>query len=483
MIRRLLLLALLLAGCQNVTIVDTDCPADAAELWFLDADGDGFGLTDEFEVACDPPDGYVSEDGDCDDDDPARNPDAREDCDGIDNDCNGLLDSEDGSEEDLDEDGSRGCVDCDDLDPANYPGNPEICDGQDNDCNGLADFDDGGEADNDNDGVISCEDCDDDDAGNVPGGQEICDGLDNDCNGLADHPDGEQDADGDGSIACADCDDADADNYPGNAELCDGQDNDCNGLADHPAGGEVDADGDGVRACQDCDDDDPDNVNGGVEVCDGVDNDCNGLADFDLAGEVDSDGDGYLSCEDCDDSNVAMFPGNPEVCDGLDNDCDGVVPADEGDADGNGVLDCAEVTCTNTGMTWELIAHDAALVADRVGCGSVCQPYAGDTSCSEFLPVLCVEVTGAADPGLAVDYYEGWANGNVAVTSPVQGCALTDLATADAICATQLGSGWRMAEFHDGGGGWSWWAYGNINQWSPAHFWTYINDQSANCWN
>ncbi|MCP4872605.1 MAG: hypothetical protein GY898_28270 [Proteobacteria bacterium] len=385
-----LCLFLAAAGCQEVTLVDNECAADEAELWYLDADGDGFGISDDFLVACDQPDGYVLEDGDCDDDDAARHPDAREDCDGIDNDCNGLLDSEDGSEEDLDEDGARGCVDCDDLDDANFPGNVEICDGQDNDCNGLPDFD---------------------------------------------------------------------------------------------GGGELDGDGDGVRACMDCDDTDPNNVNGGIELCDGLDNDCNGLADYDVAGEVDADADGWLSCEDCDDSEAVMFPGNPEVCDGLDNDCDGAVPADEGDADGNGVLDCAEVTCSGNGMTWELIAHDAALNADRVGCGGICQPYAGDTACSEFIPIVCVESTGAPDPGLAVDYYEGWFAGNVDVTSPVQGCALTDLATADAICAAQLGAGWRMAEFHDGSGGWSFWAYGNINQPPPAHFWTYINDQPGNCWN
>jgi len=477
------LLPVLLAACGDVAIIDTECAAEDAIVWYADADGDGFGVDDDFLVECDQPEGYVDQAGDCDDLDPEVNPEGREYCDGLDTDCDGEADFEDGAEEDLDADGVLSCEDCDDHDGANYPGNVELCDGQDNDCDGLADADPDGEVDGDMDGSLSCEDCDDADAANTPGGQELCDGNDNDCNGLADHPDGEQDADGDGSIACADCDDADPDNYPGNSELCDGQDNDCNGLADHPAGGEIDADGDGVLVCMDCDDTDPNNVNGGVEICDGLDNDCDGAPDYDAAGEVDVDLDGWLSCEDCDDFEAAAFPGNPEVCDGIDNDCDGVIPPDEFDTDGDGTLDCAQVTCSGNGMTWELMATDAALGIDRVGCGGICEPYSGDTPCTEFLPIVCLEPLSLANPGITTDYYEGWAGGNVAISSPVQGCSLTSLAVADAICAAQFGAGWRMGEHHDGGGGWSWWAYGNINAWPPEHFWAYIDDQPANCWN
>jgi len=45
--------------------------------------------------------------------------------------------------QDVDGDGVDAALDCDDNDAANYPGNLEICDGQDNDCNGLADYDTG----------------------------------------------------------------------------------------------------------------------------------------------------------------------------------------------------------------------------------------------------------------------------------------------------------------------------------------------------
>src|SRR5262249_35037718 len=65
---------------------------------------------------------------------------------------------------------------------------------------------------------------------------------------------------------------------------------------------------------------------------------------------LDRDGDGFGSIVstvcvggtqlDCDDLNPARFPGNPEICDGIDNDCANGVPADEVDADHDGVRVC-----------------------------------------------------------------------------------------------------------------------------------------------
>jgi hypothetical protein len=73
--------------------VDNDCSGTvdddvAVGTWYPDDDGDQFGAREGSVDACARPDGFVSSDTDCDDDDPGVNPDAVEIVgDGIDNDC------------------------------------------------------------------------------------------------------------------------------------------------------------------------------------------------------------------------------------------------------------------------------------------------------------------------------------------------------------------------------------------------------------
>ena len=81
--------------------VDDDCDLDFDEdatvaEYFLDADGDGYGVADAPTVeACAPPSGYGAAAGDCDDADPAVNPANVEDwTDGIDDNCDGVLEME-----------------------------------------------------------------------------------------------------------------------------------------------------------------------------------------------------------------------------------------------------------------------------------------------------------------------------------------------------------------------------------------------------
>jgi hypothetical protein len=180
-------------------------------------------------VVDDAPDG--DQDGtpaceDCDDTNPLIVPGQVEACDGLDNDCNGIVDDP----WDLDGDGGSSCAgDCDDRDPTQSGHLPEICDLKDNDCDGLTDED----FDLDADGFLTCEgDCDDSDALVSPIADEVCDGgLDTDCDGVANDF---ADVDGDGFDLCTDndCNDAQAGIYPGATETCNGADDDCDGLID-----------------------------------------------------------------------------------------------------------------------------------------------------------------------------------------------------------------------------------------------------------
>ena len=81
---------------------DDTAGCDDPQTWFPDADGDGYGARPEWTPeyngveACAAPTGYVANNTDCNDNDPAINPSADEICDegGVDNDCNGHGDSE-----------------------------------------------------------------------------------------------------------------------------------------------------------------------------------------------------------------------------------------------------------------------------------------------------------------------------------------------------------------------------------------------------
>jgi len=60
--------------------------------YFADADGDGYGDPGNSVAACNPPSGFITDNTDCNDADDAVYPGAAEVCDGLDNDCNGLID-------------------------------------------------------------------------------------------------------------------------------------------------------------------------------------------------------------------------------------------------------------------------------------------------------------------------------------------------------------------------------------------------------
>jgi len=368
--------------------IDQDCDGSDLACACVDGDLDGFPLDDGICTAGPP--------WDCDDTDGSIYPGAVEICgDGIDQDCDGidppcLCVDGDGDGYYLD-DGicPDGPFDCEDGNPAIHPGAesnwPACTDGIDNDCDGLIDAA-GGDPDclwcwdHDGDGhhgnphpgcnYLGPLDCDDDSSDDIPGNpgsfavniypgaSEICgDGIDQDCDG-SDSVCMCTDADGDGfsldNGTCTagppwDCDDTDGTINPGAVEICgDGIDQDCDTI--DPPCPCTDNDGDGFNfaapGCEpfDCDDNDINNFPGNVEDCsDGTDNDCDGLVDYDDPGCcTDLDGDGWSSEDlcanggDCDDDSsddilgnpgsfaVNIHPGATEICDdGIDQDCDG----------------------------------------------------------------------------------------------------------------------------------------------------------------
>jgi len=192
------------------------------QLWtfFYDGDRDGVG-GDESLTACIPPLGYVSEGGDCNDIDPAIRPGAAERCNGIDDNCDDVLDDADALIDPLD---LTTCWPDGDGDGYGDPGGSTVerCS-----CAG------GGEAENP-------DDCDDGDRDINPGTAWY---LDEDGDGVGsvelvsqcqapDHP---------ASPVPGDCDDGDGDIYPGADDApWDGVDQDCSD------GTDLDVDGDAV---------------------------------------------------------------------------------------------------------------------------------------------------------------------------------------------------------------------------------------------
>ena len=187
-------------------------------------------------------DGYPPHDGDCDDQRTDVYPGASESCDGIDQDCDGLVDDQTPCYDDDGDGYTEEGGDCDDADPFVNPAMPEGSDedgdgipsgdGIDNNCNGVIDEGTDG-IDDDGDGYSELSgDCDDENPAVHPKAEEIpYNDLDDDCS------DGDlRDVDGDGSEAMevggGDCRDDDPSIYPGNPESYNGIDDDCDALID-----------------------------------------------------------------------------------------------------------------------------------------------------------------------------------------------------------------------------------------------------------
>jgi len=240
----------------------------------------------------------------------------------------------------------------------------EACDGIDNNCNGIVD-----------DGVANaCGEC-----GELP--KETCNGLDDDCDGIIDNvlpENGGNACGGCGDVPseiCGNGIDDNCDNIIDNPEICDvtpecvktsdtdicnnGLDDDCNGSVD---------DGDNCGNCsgtEECFTGSPNSVIGGTSICkkgtttcvggeywgdcegqilpqaeqcNGQDDDCDGVVDngfnigetcFVGVGECKVSGvyacnnQGGVTCVDTNGAPLAPLAPNQEICDGKDNNCNG----------------------------------------------------------------------------------------------------------------------------------------------------------------
>jgi hypothetical protein len=283
-------------NCDDV--IDTDA-IDPITGW-ADADDDQFGDALAQLSVCELPDGYVDNSRDCDDMSAEVNPDADEVCNGIDDNCDGVIDDDA-------IDRQTGWADTD----RDFFGDPA---GALTQCSLPRDY------------VFNSDDCGPNDSNVNPNAIEVCNGIDDNCSGVIDDVD----------ILPTFYADFDRDTY--------GDPNASTSSCIQPRGF--------VPRAGDCAPDDGTINPEAIEICDLVDNNCNGIVDTDTPvselptwyRDIDRDlfgdpnefatacvppGRDYVQNNtDCDPTNNAINPRASEVCNGLDDNCDLVIDTD-----------------------------------------------------------------------------------------------------------------------------------------------------------
>ena len=80
-------------GAPNSGTGGLFCAVCPSRLWFQDADGDGYGNSGATQSSCFQPAGYVVQNGDCNDADASIHPGATEVCNGVDDNCDAVIDN------------------------------------------------------------------------------------------------------------------------------------------------------------------------------------------------------------------------------------------------------------------------------------------------------------------------------------------------------------------------------------------------------
>jgi len=402
-------------------LVDEGCPDPTC-----DNDGDGF-MRDDPAAGCNPPPGAA----DCTDADASFYPGAPDVCgDGLLQNCN----ADTPCSNDQDGDGYNALDgDCDDDASAIHPGAVEICDGLDNDCDGLVDE---GNPDGLTGAPIPTDAfCTLSDIGRcgdpAGGGRCVCSRL---LPPVITIPANRTDCTAYGLDTAAAAPRCFFAPVP-EVERCDATDWDCDGAPDSPTG-----DPPLVELGQPCGTDaghcepgqvvgcDLDATNLGAfnehyvcqgyrgptaELCNGFDDDCDGILPSD---EEDPDGDAYLACtgcvpgqmasglngcDDCGPNNPGRNPAAPEVCNDVDDDCDGD-PNDDGADDCVGGTCCPGYGCAAT----QVDAYNCGT------CGNVCDWHEVDScvngtcGCGTGPACLPGQVCESGSCGCEVDWTE-----------------------------------------------------------------------------
>lgn len=421
--------------------VDDDCDgtsdlenADGCLVWYRDGDGDTYGDGASSKCLCMPAGKYTAgKVGDCNDIIAGINPGATEVCNGLDDNCDAIMDPEGASGcspwfADRDDDGwgvlfdsrclcragdvytTKEVGDCDDME---YHVNPEAwesCDNNiDEDCDGIVN----------EPGALWCDqyfaDVDQDGIGNSSDSNCLCAPV---------YPYT--------SIRQGDCDDLSGSVSPTSLEVCgNAVDDDCDAMTDEAGCSgctifylDVDRDGFGVsgvsaclsgpdevsgyvaRVARDCADENNQIHPGAAEICNGLDDNCDNATDPDNSDSCivfyyDYDGDGFgltsnsrclcapvgnysaIDDGDCDDLNPKVG-GGAESCNGIDDNCNGRIDEEDAagcltwylddDGDGVGVVGASRCLCTADGRYSARVSGDCddANVSVRPGVSDTC---------------------------------------------------------------------------------------------------------------